>query len=223
MKLRKKYLWAITVQIITVAFMGFPLLVFGKTDGPGPMTVEDCVSRSGMTKDKCQEMMDKFKNMAPPSGGAKMMPPQNGQGQLPAGGEMSGNRPMPSTQVNKNATTTNNAEIEKMSRLQVERGQRLSQAESRIAKIIEFLKSKSVDTSEAESTFETFKTKIAAVSSAFDAYTQALNNAKTDTSETATTAVQSAKEQIKTALNDLKDSYHALRITLDDAISKLDQ
>jgi hypothetical protein len=209
--------------IIAVIFLSLPFLVFGATTGPGSMTVDDCVSRTGMTKDKCQEMMDKFKNMAPPSGGAKMMPPQSGQEQPPVGGEMSGNRLTPSVQVNKDAATTNNAEIEKMSRLQVEKGQRLSQAESRIAKIIEFLKSKSVDTSEAESAFETFKTKITAVSSAFDAYTQALNNAKTDTSETAATAVQSAKEQIKTALNDLKDSYRALRIALDDAIFKLDQ
>jgi hypothetical protein len=220
MKLRKKYLWAIAVQIITVAFMGFPLLVLGKTDGPGPMTVEDCVSRTGMTENQCQEMIDKFKNMAPPTDGAKMMPPQNGQGQPPAS-EVSGKRPTPGARVNTNMATANNAEIEKISRLKVEKEQQLNQAESRIAKVIEFLKSKDADTSEEESAFETFKTRITAVLSASDAYVQTLNSAKTDTLETSATAVQSAKGQIKTALNELVGSYRKLRIVLNYAISKI--
>lgn len=208
--------------VIAVIFLSLPFLVFGATTGPGSMTVDDCVSRTGMTKDKCKEMMDKFKNMAPPSSGAKMMPPQNGQGQSPAS-ETSGERPTPTARVNTDTATMSDAKIKKISRLQAEKERQLSQAENRIAKIIEFLKSKDIDTSEAESVFEAFKTKASAVSSAFDTYVEALNNAKTDTSETTTTAVQGAKEQIKTALNDLKDSYHAFRIALDDAISKLDQ
>lgn len=222
MKLKKKYLWAITAHTIAVAFMGFPLLVFGKTAGPGPMTVNDCVSRTGMTEDRCQEMIDKFKNMAPPKDGAKMMPLQNGQGQPPAS-EVSGERLTPGARVNTSPAIANNAEIEKISRLQVEKKQQFNQAESRIAKVIEFLKSKDANTSEAESAFETFKTKIAAVSSAFDAYVQTLSNAKTDTSETAATAVQSAKGQIKTARDELVDSYRTLRIVLNDAISKINQ
>lgn len=218
MKLKKKYLWAITAHAITLAFIGLPFLALGKTSGPGPMTVNDCVSRTGMTEDQCQEMMDKFKNMAPPKDGAKMMPPQNGQGQPPTS-----ERPTPGARVNTNPTIASDAKIEKISRLQAEKEQQLSQAETRIAKVIEFLKSKDADTSEAESAFETFKAKIAAASSAFDAYVQALNNAKTDTSETAATAVQNAKGQVKTALDELVNHYRTLRIVLNDAISKINQ
>lgn len=220
--IKKKYLWAIAAHAITVAFVGFPLLVFGKTAGPGPMTVNDCVSRTGMTKDQCQEMIDKFKNMGPPKDGAKIMPPQNGQGQPPASGA-TGERPTPGARVNADTATANNAKIEKISRLQTEKEQQLSQAETRISKVIEFLKLKDADTSEAESAFETFKAKRAAVSSAFGAYVQTLKNAKTDTSEAAATAVQNAKEQIKPTLNELVGSYRTLRIALGGAISKTNQ
>lgn len=228
MKLKKKYLWAITAHAITVAFMGFPMLVSGETARPNSMTVDDCISRTGMTKDRCQEMIDNFKNMAPPKDGAKMMPPQNKKGQLPAS-EVTGERPTPSASVNTNKAAENDANdfknliIEKISKLQTEKEQQLNQAESRIAKIIEFLKSKDANIAEAENVFGTFKTKITAVSSAFDAYVQVLNNAKTDTSEAAATAVQNAKEQIKATINDLMDSYHTLRVALNDAISKTNQ
>lgn len=209
-------------SVIAVIFMIFPFLVFGKTAGPGSVTVDDCVSFTGMTKDQCQEMVDKFKNMTPPADGAKMMPSQNGQGQPPASGVI-GEKPTPGTRAKTDTVTTNDAEIEKISRLRAEKEQQLSQAERRITKIIEFLKLKDLETSEAENAFEIFKAKASAVSNAFNAYIQELNNTKTDTSETAATAVQNAKEQIKTALNDLRDSYHTLRIALDDAVAKLDQ
>lgn len=208
--------------IAVVTFMSLPFSVFGKTSGPGSMTVDDCVSHTGMTTEQCEEMADKFKDMAPPVDDAKTIPSQNGQRQLPVS-EVSSERPTPSARANNNTIATDNIEIEKISRLQVEKEQQLDQAKIRIAKIIEFLKSKEIEISETESAFEIFKAKTSAVSDAFNAYVQSLNNAKTDTSEAAETAVQDAKKQLKTVLSDLKDSYRILRIALDDAISKTNQ
>jgi len=54
-----------------------PFLALSATSTSTVPTVDDCVSHTGMTKEKCTEMMNNFKN--PTSGGvAKMESPQNG-------------------------------------------------------------------------------------------------------------------------------------------------
>lgn len=220
-----------SIEILLVVLASFiaPLVALAAT-GMGTPTVDDCVSRTGQTKAQCTEMINKFKNMSP-SDAANMKPPSGATGkQMPSGGttgQMPALKSDDATPVKPNDTTQIandiDAKIERATRMRAEKEQQFIQAESRIEKIIEFLKSKSIDTAEIESDLEIFKTKATAVLSAFDAYAQALGNSKTDTSETASTAVQNAQTQIKTTVADLMSSYGALRNSLSAAIEKITQ
>jgi hypothetical protein len=223
------------IAILLAAFVSFiiPSVSLAAT-GMGIPTVEDCVSRTGQTKEQCTEMINKFKNMSPsdaenmkpPSGATgKQIPSGETNGQVPASknGDTSlvkSNNDIDATQV---ATSDIDAKIERVTKKRVEREQQFIQAENSVEKIIEFLKSKSVDTTEIESNFDVLKTKTTAVLDAFDGYVKALNNSKTDTSETASATVQSAKAQIKTTITDLVSSYGALRNSLSTAIEKITQ
>jgi len=213
------------IKVSLVAFVSFiaPLVALAATS-MGTPTVEDCVSRTGQTKAQCTEMINKFKNMSP-SDVANMKPPSGATGkQMPA----LKNGDAPPVKQNDTIDTTRiasdiDAKIERATRMRAEKEQQFIQAESRVEKIIEFLKSKSIDTTEIESNLEIFKTKATAVLSAFDEYIQALNNSKTNTSETASAAVQSTQTQIKTTVTDLVSSYGTLRNSLSAAIEKITQ
>lgn len=223
---------SIAVSLVALASFIAPLVALAAT-GMGTPTVEDCVSRTGQTKEQCTEMINKFKNMSP-SDVANMKPPSGATGKQMPSGETTGQMPalksgdetpvkpnntVDTTQVANNIDT----KIEGATRMRAEKEQQFIQAESRVEKIIEFLKSKSIDTAEIESNLEVFKTKATAVLGAFDGYVQALNNSKTDTSETASVAVQNAQTQIKTTVTDLVDSYGTLRNSLSAAIEKITQ
>ncbi len=214
-----------SIAISLVALVSFiaPSVSLAAT-GMGTPNVEDCVSRTGQTKEQCAEMINKFKNMSP-SDVASMKPPSGATGkQMPTlkNGDASPVKPNEAIDATRVASDID-AKIERATRMRAEKEQRFIQARSRIEKIIEFLKSKSVDTTEIESNLDVLKTKATAVLGAFDGYVQALNNSKTDTSETAFTTVQSTQAQIKTAITDLMDFYHTLRTSLNTAISKIDQ
>ncbi|MFZ2985667.1 MAG: hypothetical protein WA083_03020, partial [Candidatus Moraniibacteriota bacterium] len=188
-----------SLRISFIALVSFvvPSVALAVTGMETP-TVEDCVSMTGQTKAQCTEMINKFKNMSP-SDVANMKPPSGATGkQIPAlkSGDASPAKPNDTARV----ASDIDVKIERATRMRAEKEQQLIQAESRVEKIIEFLKSKSIDTAEIESNLEILKTKATAVLNSFDAYAQALTNSKSDTSETATIGVQSAKEQIKTAL-----------------------
>lgn len=220
-----------SIEILLVVLASFiaPLVALAAT-GMGTPTVEDCVSRTGQTKAQCTEMINKFKNMSP-SDAANMKPPSGATGkQMPNGGitgQMPALKSGDATPVKPNNTidatqiaSDIDVKIERATRMRAEKEQQFIQAESRVEKIIEFLKSKSIDTTEIESNLDIFKTKATAVLSAFDSYAQTLGNSKTDTSETASAAVQSAQTQIKTAINDLVSYYGTLRNSLSAAIEK---
>jgi hypothetical protein len=204
-----------SIEISLVALISFiaPLVALAAT-GMGTPTVEDCVSRTGQTKAQCTEMINKFKNMSP-SDAANMKPPSGAtENQMPAlkSGDTAPTKP-----------SDIDAKIERTTRIRAEKERQFIQVESRVEKIIEFLKSKNIDATEIESNFEILKTKATAVLNAFDAYAQALVDSKTDTSETASATVQSAQTQIKTTITDLVGSYGTLRNSLSAAIEKITQ
>jgi hypothetical protein len=214
---------SIKVSLVALASFITPLVALAAT-GMGTPTVEDCVSRTGQTKAQCTEMINKFKNMSP-SDAANMKPPSGATGkQMPVlkSGDATPVKPKDTIDTTQIASDID-AKIERVTRMRAERERQFIQAESRVEKIIEFLKSKSIDTTEIESNLEIFKTKATAVLSAFDVYAQALANSKTDTSETASAAVQSAQTQIKTTVTDLISSYGTLRNSLSAAIEKITQ
>ena len=223
-----------SIKVLLVALISFiaPLVALAATD-MGTPTVEDCVSKTGQTKAQCEEMIDKFKNMSL-SDAANMKLPSGATGkQMSSGGatgQTSALKNGDATPVKQNDTVDTaqiasdiNVKIERATKMLAEREQQFIQAESRVEKIIEFLESKSIDTTEIERNLDIFKTKVTAVLGAFDGHVQALNNSKTDTSETASAAVQSTQVQIKTTITDLVSSYGTLRNSLNAAIEKITQ
>lgn len=200
-----------------------PFLALSATSTSTVPTVDDCVSHTGMTKEKCTEMMNNFKN--PTSGGvAKMESPQNGtsnQKQTPSarGDSTAG-------QVTVDAASTIDAKIEKVTNVKAQKADQFSQIENRIEKIIEFLKSKDIDTTEIENDLTTFKSKATLVTEAFDSYIQALTDSKTSTTTAETTTISTNDNQtkIKTLTDDLVDFYNStFRVSLNTAIEKITQ
>lgn len=214
---------SIAVSLVALASFIAPLAALAATVMGAP-TVEDCVSRTGQTKAQCTEIINKFKDMSP-SDAKNMKPPSGATGkQMP--GLKNGATPqaLPNAAPDATRVVGNiDAKIERAVRMRTEKERQFLQAESRIEKIIEFLKSKGIDTAEIESNLEIFKTKATAALSAFDAHAQALTGSKTDTSETASAAIQSAQTQIKTTITDLVGSYSTLRSSLSAAIEKITQ
>ncbi|MFA5961844.1 MAG: hypothetical protein WC848_04140 [Parcubacteria group bacterium] len=212
---------SIKVSLVALVSLTTPLTSLAAT-GMGTPTVEDCVSRTGQTKAQCTEMIDKFKNMSP-SDATNMKPPSGATGKQPpvlkGGDDATPVKPSNTTQVAGDV----DAKIERATRMRAEKEKQFIQAESRVEKIIEFLKSKSIDTTEIKSNLEIFKTKATTVLSTFDVYAQALTNSKTDTSGAASAASQNDQAQIKTTINDLVSSYGTLRNSLSAAIEKITQ
>ncbi len=216
----KKFSLAVVAVINLVPF----LALASTSSMPSVPTVDDCVSRTGQTKAQCTEMINKFKNMSPSDAANVKQSSGATEKQVPVLKRGDSTLVKSNDAVDANQVVSNiDEKIERVIRMQAEKEQQFIQAESRIEKIIEFLKSKSIDTAETESNLEIFKTKAAAVSSSFDAYAQALSNSKTDTSETASAAVQSAQAQIKTMIIDLVGSYGTLRNSLGAVIEKITQ
>jgi len=92
--------------------------------------------------------------------------------------------------------------------------------------IIEFLKSKDIDTTEIENDLTTFKSKATLVTEAFDSYIQALTDSKTSTTTAETTTISTNDNQtkIKTLTDDLVDFYNStFRVSLNTAIEKITQ
>ncbi|TSC94852.1 MAG: hypothetical protein Athens101428_134 [Candidatus Berkelbacteria bacterium Athens1014_28] len=223
-----------SIAISLVALVSFitPSVSLAAT-GMGTPTVEDCVSRTGQTKAQCTEMINKFKNMSPsdaenmklPSGATeKQMPSEGTTGQMPASKKGDASSVKPNNAIDSNQVVSDiDAKIERATRIRVEKEQQFIQVENRVEKIIEFLKSKNIGTTEIESNLDIFKTKAISVLGAFDEYVQALSSSKTDISETAPAAVQSTQAQIKMTITDLINSYGTLRNSLSASIEKITQ
>ena len=225
MFLHKKISIFLAISITTTAIaMSAPLFVLGATNGPGNMTVDDCVSRTGQTKEQCSEMISKFKNMTDEER-AKMTPSQSGQMKMP-GSSTSNENPSISKEVSKSnpAGANNSGLIEKASRMKAEKESQFDQIEKRIAKIIEFLNSKNIESDQINNDFEMFKEKASSVLTAFDAYIEALNESKNNLAESSATSLQDVRSQIESAMKNLTDFYSTtLRNDLNSAISKLQQ
>ncbi|NTV41421.1 MAG: hypothetical protein HGA61_04070 [Candidatus Moranbacteria bacterium] len=216
-----------------------PFLALGATSMSSVPTIDDCVSKTGQTRAQCTEMINKFKNMSP-SDAASVKPPSGATGkQAPSGGTIgqaqsptngtagtSDVKPSPGAAVSASDGNVIDNSIEKATNSKIKKTDQFSQTENRIEKIIEFLKSKNINTTEAENNFAIFKSKAELILNAFDTYIQALNNVKnsTVTSENSVTPTDDAKAQIRALTDDLISFYNAtLRLSLDTDIEQITQ
>jgi soluble cytochrome b562 len=208
----------------TAIVMSAPLFVFGATNGPGNMTVDDCVSRTGQTKEQCSEMINKFKNMTDEER-AKMTPPQGGQNKIPVNSTNNENPGISKEGSKSDSTGVNNdGLLEKASKMKAEKESQFDQIEKRIAKIIEFLNSNSIESDQVSNDFETFKEEASSVLTLFDVYIKALNDGKNNSAESSAASLQDARSQIENAMKNLTDFYSTtLRNDLSSAIGKLQQ
>lgn len=220
-------IFSISIAVISTCI---PFFATKAASTPNAPTVDDCVSRTGMTTEKCTEMISNFKNAAPKSG-TKTGPPQDtadGYVKSKKEGEAIGSssKPPVSATANSNDEETLEVKIAKITDAKKKKEDKFFQIEDHIEKLIEFLKSKNIDTAEIENNLSLFKNKAALVLEAFDACIQALNNLKTVsvTSETSNVSLDNAKAQMKTTMVDLSSFYtETLRKSLETAIGKISQ
>jgi len=220
---QKRNIFLIMPIIATIAM---PTLLFASsvTNGPGNMTVDDCVSRTGKTKEQCSEMINKFKDMTDEER-AKMTPPQSGQMKMSGSSTSNENRGILKEGSKSNSPgAKNDGLIERASRIKAEKESQFDQIEKRIAKIIEFLNSKNIESDQISNDFEIFKEKIVSVLTAFDVYIEALNEDKNNSTDSSAASSQDARLQIESAMKNLADFYNTtLRNDLSLTIDKLRQ
>lgn len=195
---------------------------------PEEITVENCVKRTGLTEEKCQEMIDKFNNMTDEEKEAmRSRIPGGEQGRLggepPKGGEgPKSDKKSEEKNPGENASSLEE-QIKRAQRMKEQKENQFSRIEKRVEKIIEFLKSKDVDTTEIETSLGTFKEKAEAVLGAFDTYIQFLENSKTDTTITAD-ILKEKRAEIKNLIKELTSFYRdALREKIKNSLDKLEQ
>ena len=100
----------------------------------------------------------------------------------------------------------------------------ISNIESRVEKIVAFLESEDIDTTEITENLETFKTKAETLLSAFDKYISALEADENDASDSTKLAVSNARAKLKSAKDALRDFYSStLRTSINSAIEKINE
>lgn len=223
--LRDKILVSISVVALGMFFL--PAVSRG-ANVPKEPTVEDCVERMGLSKEKCTAMIEKFKNMTPEER-AKMRPqgsPGDGAGRPPSSGNK-GERPSEQEPPREKSGGLGEAgdietQIENTKSMKIAREEKISQIEERMEKIVEYLKSQNVDTSEAENNISAFKEKATDILSAYDAYIAALENSMDNNDGKLTDAAREAREKIRELSIDLKEFFRdTLLVNLRSQIDKL--
>lgn len=197
----------ISVFILIAGMFFWPIASRG-ANAPKEPTVEDCVEHMGISEEKCIEMIEKFKNMTPEER-AKIGPSQGG-GPPSAGGE-NGRSPMREPPKRENDSLGGavdiETQIENAKSMMSAEEEKFSQMEEKMGKIVEYLKSQNVDTSEAESSINTFKEKAANILSAYDAYIAALDDSRDNNDGKPTDAMQQARDKIRELSADLTDFF----------------
>lgn len=205
---RDKILFSISVVALGMFFL--PAVSRG-ANVPKEPTVEDCVERMGLSEEKCTAMIEKLKNMTPEER-AKMRPqgsPGDGTGR-PSGvsGEDGNERPpIKEGAVPVRDTADIDTQIERAKRARSAKEERFSKMEGKMEKIVEYLKSQNVDTSEAKINTSTFKEKAANILSAYDAYIAALEDSRDNNDGKLTDVVQEARDKIRELSADLREFF----------------
>jgi len=199
----------VSALVLTLGIFSWPLVSRG-ADAPREPTVKNCVERTGFSEEKCTEMIKKFKNMTPEDR-AKMRPqgsPGGGAGHPPgAGGESEGGRPPVKEVAGLGDTADIETQIERAKSAGSVREEKFSQMKERMEKIVEYLKSQDVDTTEAESNIGTFKEKAASVLGAYNVYIAALEDSRDTNDGKLTDAAREAREKIRELSVDLRKFF----------------
>ncbi|KKP94648.1 MAG: hypothetical protein US25_C0026G0005 [Candidatus Moranbacteria bacterium GW2011_GWE1_36_7] len=217
---------SIEVSFVALVFFIAPIVVLAATS-MGTPTVEDCVSRAGMTKEKCTEMISNFKsgNMgAPPAGGQPPSSASRPSSVTPPVEEKLMNSESKNASSSKPINVSGSTDaIENITKISTEKEKQFAEIETRISKIIEFLQKNNVDVVALENNLATLKSKHAEISNLFSTYIKALNGNGVTTTTT-TVNSDDIKTQIKTALANLATFYSGtLKISLNSALSNVNQ
>ena len=190
---------------------GFYPIFAGASDFREP-SVADCVERMGMSEEKCAEMIEKMKNMTSEEREAmKQRGPADGQNQPPKNFNENnksldnGKKPVAR---NENMSGSIEAQLKMAEQIKNEKEERFSRTEERIQAIIDFLKSKDINTDGLEENLAELKNKADAVVKAFDEYIVILknNSASDDELQIEITAVRA---KIRALSIDMADFYRS--------------
>jgi hypothetical protein len=199
MKKRKLKLFLVTAVASMIIFPSFSM----GAETRGAPTVADCVEKTGKSDSECAEMINNFKNRRPPGG--EMGSRDSGR---PPMGKNPENIRGGSHPQNINMTSIDNR-IENAQKMKDGRKERFVRIEERIQKLIDYIKSKGIDTAEIENNSATFKEKADEILSAFDTYIQALKNYKSDDSSDNSAKIRDARENIRTLSEKLAAFYRS--------------
>lgn len=214
MKIRKSKLF---LAIAAASIFIFPSVSLGTETREAP-TIAGCIEKTGMSEEKCAEMITNFKNRKPPEG--KM------------GGKNPGKPPMGKGLENirggshpQNINTNNeDNQIENAKKMKENREAKFNRTKERIQKLIDYIKSEGIDTSEIENNLSTFKEKADEILSAFDTYIQALENYKSDNSDDNSAKIKDARENIRTLSEKLTAFYQSnIRETIKNLIDQVEE
>jgi hypothetical protein len=201
----------VIISILAVVMVaGFYPFFAGASDFREP-SVADCVERMGMSEAKCTEMMEKMKNMTSEDRDAmKQRGPADGQNQSPKNLGENKKTPDNSKGIMVKSGDSIEAQLKRAEQIKIEKEDKFSRTEERIQAIIDFLKSKTVDTSGLEENLGEFKNKAEAVAGAFEEYIVILKNNSISDDELQT-EITVARAKIKTLSIELANFY---RLTL---------
>ncbi|OGI29115.1 MAG: hypothetical protein A2288_01175 [Candidatus Moranbacteria bacterium RIFOXYA12_FULL_44_15] len=179
-------------------------------DRPVP-TIEDCVEKTGRSKDECKEMMEKFKR--------GLMRKDPGPGMKKNSNEREENKSFKESdgQRNKLGFAGAGVKLEMTERMKEEKRESLGRIADRVEKIIEFLESENINTDEIESNLASFKSKIEDVMSAYDVYIEVLESGSEGESEMLEISDE-AKEAREKVRNLLAETLEFYRDTLREGI-----
>lgn len=175
-------------------------------DGRPVPTVEGCVEKTGKTESECQEMMEKFKNMAPPEKGLRG---KRSEGSVSKNGNNSNELKLGEKKMREGESLE--GELERAKRIKVEKEEQFKRVKTRIEKIIEFLNSKDADMEELENNLATFQEKVESVTNAYSDYIDALAQ---DINAGNTGLSDESKNKRTDLQNTLKDLFGFYRSTL---------
>lgn len=200
----------VSVLVLTAGIFFWPIVSWG-ANTPKEPTVADCVERMGFSEEKCTEMIEKFKNMTP-EGRSKMRPqgsPGGETGRPPGANGEGEERPSMEEGAGLSDTVDIETQIERAKSARTAREEKFSQMKARMEKIVEYLTSQNVDTSETESNISTFKEKATNILSAYDAYIAALEDSRDNNDGKLTDAAREAHDKIRELSMDLKDFFRS--------------
>lgn len=212
--MKSKQKVAFYVLSIAVATWTFSYSAKATDSNPPEPTVEGCIEKTGFTEEKCEEMIEKMKNMKPGERGDK------GRGGPQGNGE---NEPFPGDKREESASAVE-MEIRMAERMKSGEENMFSRTKTRVEKIIEFLESKDIDVDTIEENLETFESKSDTLINAIDSYIAILEELQDDDAAELSTEAKESRENIKDLLDDLRDFYkNTLRENIKTQIDKLDE